>query len=221
MPTITKLQAQKNPKFINLFIDHQYAFSLPLEEIYRQKLKTGLILTKEQIDHLQKLGDYTKLLDRTIKYISLRPRSEHELTIWLTTKVKLSPESLTFTKIIDKLHQLDLLNDENFTNWWNEQRQTFKPRGPQLLRQELLQKGIDKQLIESVLEKLPSQTDNLRQLAGKKFRQLTGSHSHQITKSQNQTKQRNNEITKLRNFLLRKGFSYSQIKPVIDEILNE
>jgi regulatory protein len=215
MPQITKLQAQKNPKFINIFLDHQFTFSLPLEEVYRQKLKTGLQLTKEQSEKLLKLGNYAKLLDRTIKYISFRPRSEKEITDWLIQKVKLLPGSLTFSMLIKKLKQLDLHNDRKFAEWWIKQRQTFKPRGPRLLRQELRQKGVSLEIVDQVLEKIPRQTENIRQLMLKKIQQIkkTRKTNNKITKEQNK------DITsKLRNFLLRKGYHYDQIKTVIDEL---
>lgn len=53
---------------------------------------------------------------------------------------------------IDRLLELRMLDDEAFARLWLESRDRARPRGERALRQELAQKGIDRALIERLLE---------------------------------------------------------------------
>jgi regulatory protein len=80
-----------------------------------------------------------KLLNRAIKLLSLRPRSAAEL------------KQRGLAAAIPKLVELGLIDDQKFAHWWVEQRCRLNPRGNLALRIELKQKGIDQEIIESVL----------------------------------------------------------------------
>ncbi len=88
---------------------------------------------------------YEKLLQASIRFISYRPRSEKELRDFLSKKLarwKVAGSGL-ITKVIERMRELDYVDDAKFTAWWVEQRQTFKPKGMRLITQELKAKGID------------------------------------------------------------------------------
>src|SRR3989338_875669 len=199
---ITALKAQKNQQRVNVYLDGEFVFGLDLDDIYKHRLKIGLQLTHEQIDQILKDSEYHSVLEKVIRFISLRPRSEKELSTWLN---KHQVGTLLGDRVSQRLRELDLLNDQKFVDWWIASRSTYKPRGSKLLYQELLQKGIDRQLIDQALSQLPNQKPSISVLVRKKLPSLVKCPI-QIQK------------TKLYNFLLRKGYSYSDIKPVIDEL---
>jgi regulatory protein len=53
---------------------------------------------------------------------------------------------------IERLLELGMLDDRAFAEAWIASRDRARPRGERVLRQELLQKGIDRSLIDELLE---------------------------------------------------------------------
>jgi regulatory protein len=53
---------------------------------------------------------------------------------------------------IERLLELGMLDDRAFAETWIASRDRARPRGARVLRQELLQKGIDRALIDELLE---------------------------------------------------------------------
>ena len=91
-------------------------------------------------------SDY--LTDKALRLLSYRPRSIREITQRLT---KTNADTNTINRVINNLIDQNLLNDQEFAKWWVEQRVKFRPRGNFALTQELAQKGIAREIIESVL----------------------------------------------------------------------
>ena len=141
---------------------------------------------------------------KTAKYISLRPRSEKELRDYVSRKKV--PASI-INPLFEKLYSLKLLGDEEFASWWIDQRNTFRPRSVMQLRSELNQKGVSREIIESVLAKLVSiqtEIDAAKCLIQKKLKLLSRIDSRE-------------KKHKLMQFLMRKGFSWEIIEKAIQE----
>lgn len=143
---------------------------------------------------------YSVLLDKTLRLISLRPRSKKEITDYLKKK-KASPEEKL--KIFETLEKLNLVDDFAFAEWWLDQRSTFRPKGKIALKAELSQKGIDRLIIDQALvgvdevalaeKALQKKLEIYRSLSPLKFRQ------------------------KIANFLAQRGFSWEIIKKVLEQ----
>ena len=84
-------------------------------------------------------ADPKKQLNKALNFLSYRPRSVAEMC------------RHGLEAVVPKLIELDLLDDQKFARWWVDQRLTFRPRGNIALKSELLQKGIDREIIASVL----------------------------------------------------------------------
>ena len=94
--------------------------------------------------------DFGINLNRTLRFLSFRPRSEKEIADFLKKK---QVDSHNAQKIIDKLKEHKFLNDEEFASWWMEQRTMIKPRAIRVIKMELKQKGISKEIIEKIEQK--------------------------------------------------------------------
>lgn len=136
-----------------------------------------------------------KSYQQALHFLSYRPRSEREIRDFLLRK-KTSEDLIA--QVVGKLKQENLINDTEFVTWWLEQRADFNPRGKLALKQELLQKGIDKELIETELAKIKQ--EEYKNLARKV-----------LSKKSNPDKQ------KLLALLIRRGFNYQTAREVIDE----
>ncbi|MBI4058941.1 regulatory protein RecX [Candidatus Microgenomates bacterium] len=89
-----------------------------------------------------------EVLDRLIKFSTIRPRTEFEVKRWLIRK---KIEEKDSEVALSELKKAQLINDENFCRWWIEQRTTFRPKAPKLLVLELLKKGVDKELARQIV----------------------------------------------------------------------
>lgn len=107
------------------------------------------------------------------------------------------------SELILKLRELNLVNDKTYTQQYINSRKTKK--GPEVLRQELKQKGITNELIEENISKL----DNKQQQQA----MLTILEKNQWRLKGNRFKQRQ----KAYNFLIRRGFSKALINEVLEE----
>jgi len=153
---------------------------------------------------IKTIQDIAKLLQKTIKFISIRPRSQKEITFYLQKK---SPKNQEKQKLVLKeLLNLGLVDDEAFVDWWLEQRATFRPKGKKALMMELRLKGIDRDLIERSLAEKVDEAVLAKKLALKRLSFLKKLPS-EVRKE------------KLFGFLGRRGFSWEIIRKTLDEIL--
>jgi regulatory protein len=82
-------------------------------------------------------------------YLELRSRSVEELRRRLLKSA--FPEVLV-EQTLDRLVEVGILDDRAFASAWVESRDRARPRGQTALRRELTLKGIDRELIASILE---------------------------------------------------------------------
>ncbi len=157
MATITAVKPQKRSGRYNIYIDGDFAFGVSEEVVLRHNLKEGKNLSLKDVENLTYEDSVEKLVEKSLRFLSYRPRAEQEIrnNLWKHIKkgsvdFKADPK-LVVNKVIKKLRGLDLVDDEGFSNWWVDQRITFKPRGKLLLRKELFEKGVSSEVIDKVL----------------------------------------------------------------------
>jgi len=153
------------------------------------------------------MDDFEKFYKAAIRYLSFRPHSEKELSDYLAKK---KCDELTAKRILDSLKRDKFLNDEEFTRWWVEQRTILKPKASRVIKYELKQKGISRELIDSFFENSddsPSDFDNAIKLAEKKLRTIHDQTDKYKVKE------------KLGRYLASKGFDWDTIKAAIDRVL--
>lgn len=142
------------------------------------------------------------------KLISGRPRSTHELEVYLTKKAKeyalaIADQEVFVQRIIAKLTKLDFLNDTAFVKWWVENRSSFRPRGKTGLIAELRAKGIRKNDLDTFFSASDlDEVELAKQVLFKKHRTLSLYDSQTYRK-------------KATDLLLRRGFSFGIIKQAL------
>lgn len=200
MHTITALTSQqRRTNRVNVFLDGEYAFSLALDVAAR--LRVGDSLSAEQIAALQAADAVVRGKEQAVGLISRRPRSVAEIARYLNQK---GYDAAAVDTIVADLQRVDLLNDDAFARYWVEQRETFRPRSHLALRQELMQKGVARDLITLVLADVDEETAAYRAAEPK---------ARQWARLPEQAFQQ-----KLGQFLLRRGFQYDIIKQVTNNL---
>lgn len=200
MVEITKIKSQKNKHRANIYLDNKFAFGLDADNFLKAGLRVGQKLTEKQVEGLIFKNEFQKFLDRTLRLISFRPRSEKEIRIYLQRK-KAPPKLIE--KIVTRLKKIKQIDDQKFTYWWVDQRLTFRPRGKFGLIMELKQKGIEKEIVEKVVNEKVNELPLAKKLAQKKLKTYQNLPKREFRQ-------------KMSAFLARRGFSWETIREVIE-----
>lgn len=195
--TAIKQQVKRVDRY-SIYLDGKYSFSLGEHELLRLGLHSGKELTEEELATYQDESAFGKWFDKTLNLLSFRLRSEWELRDYLRRK-DCPPELMD--RILNKLSINGYVNDEQFAKRWVENRRLMKATSRRRLSQELRQKRISSDIIDTVLAEDREEIDEqevLRQLVEKK-------------------RPRYPDQLKLMQYLARQGYSYDDIKQVLQE----
>jgi regulatory protein len=197
--TITALVAQKkNPDRVNVYLDGKFAFGLAAIEAVR--LRRGQVLTEADIERLQTADDVEKAREKALRFLGNRPRSEWEVRQNL---LKAGYGNETLDRVLNRLRGVGLVDDAAFVRYWIDNRSQFNPRGEVALRQELRRKGVDREVIDAVLEESEHAEDQAAVQAAlakaDRYRQLP----------------RQEFVQKLGAYLARRGFNYETVREAV------
>jgi regulatory protein len=197
--TITKLEIQKRAKErVNVFLDEKFAFGVTLNVAL--ELKKGQFLSDAEIRQLTEQDERHQAYARALYYLGFRARSRGEVERYLREK-EFSPEAVTWA--VQRLVAEKYLDDEAFAQTWTDNRQTHKPKSRRALNQELRQKGVDGQTIETILSEVDEDEAARQALAGK-LRQWQNLDEETFRK-------------KAMGFLGRRGFGFAICRAAVDE----
>lgn len=151
----------------------------------------------DQADNIDK-GKLQESITRSLKLISIRPRTEKEISEFVQKKFgeKIIEKTLEFLK------NKKFLDDLEFAKWWIEQRMEFRPKSNIILKNELLQKGVDRNIIEEVLSESSNEEEAVRKLLQKNLRKFGD-----LTNREN--------FQKAAQFFQRKGFSWNTVEKIL------
>lgn len=201
---ITAIESQKkNPQRVNVSLDGEFAFSLA--RIVAAWLKVGQELSEEKIATLQAEDKHEAAFQKSMHFLSFRPRSSAEIRQNLT---KHGFAETLVEETIQRLQHDGLVDDAAFAKTWVENRNTFHQRSKVALRMELHRKGLPNEIVQSVLEKNVDE-EALAFIAARKYARRLVNLDKPVFHQ------------KLGGFLGRRGFSYSTIAPVISKVWKE
>lgn len=195
--TDIKQQKKRSDRY-SVYIDGEYSFGLSENDLAYLRLHKGQEFTPQQLEEMRQASVIGKAYDKALNYVSIRPRSEHEITKYLQRK-QYQPEIIQ--EVITKLKKLELVDDGAFAYKWVEWRQSTTPRSRRRLQAELVQKGIERVIIDEVLGGI-DQSEEME--AAKAI----------ITKRG----YRYSDRRKLMAYLARQGFNYDVIQAALSEI---
>jgi regulatory protein len=138
-----------------------------------------------------------KMFGATLRYVGIRPRSEWEMRSYLQRK-HASPALVD--SILNKLSKSGIIDDLAFAKAWVESRRLLRPTSKRKLQQELRAKRVSDEVIGQVLAAdAADERLVLQELAVKKRGRYV-------------------DDMKLMQYLVRQGFSYDDVKAVVQEL---
>ena len=196
MGIITDVKFQKkNHARVSVFVDGEFFCGMQSITAAKEGIKPGAEIDEAWLLQAIAESESAEAFDKALSYLSKAPRTKKEIENSLYKK---EYPSFAVNATIQKLTDYGYLDDERYVDGYL----SFYSgdRGVKRLKVDLMQKGVDKNLLEEKLSALPRQEDAAR-LAAKKYLRT----------------HRDADKNKLRAHLYSKGFEYSVISDVVGE----
>lgn len=190
-------------KKIHILIDGEYQITTDIDFWAEHFYKDGENITQEQYDSLCNEINYKKAVDKCYDLLSRRDHSIKELRQKLIRTV----DEKNADRAIDKMIDYGYLDDEKYAENLVKYLSTAKNMSSNFIKQEMYKRGISPDIISNVLE--DSEIDNVKSVT-----ELI------LTKYRNKLNAEDG-IKKVTASLMRKGFSYYDIRKAFENIENE
>ena len=207
MGKITKIEIQKrNKNRVNIYIDEVYSFAVSTELVYKQGLKTNMEVDEEKLQEVAEAENLDKCKNTALRIIEKSYKTELELKDKLKEK---GYDEKAIKYSIDFLKEYKFIDDIKYAEMYIKDR--LRNSGVKKIKYSLIRKGVSEDIIDEVLNNVD--TENQKnvaiELTEKKYNQL-------IKRGNDQYKIKN----KVFRFLQGKGYEYSLITEVINQVIN-
>lgn len=193
---IIKTEIGKGSK-LYLYADDEYVMSIDSDIWYSLDYTDGDEIDEEELNELKSLVNARLAYAQAIRFLTLRSHSENELYKKLLKK----HSRLSAEYAIAKCRELGFLDDADFASRYAKELAENKKYGVARIRQELLLKGIDRDLIDNAISSVDTDySDNIIQIVEKKYSNCL-----------NDDKGKRRMIAGL----MRLGYTYSDIKSAL------
>jgi regulatory protein len=199
--TSLKIQA-KDKNRVNVFLNDEFAFAVSLNAALG--LHKGQPLSEAEIEQLKRDDEQQRAYNKALFFLGFRPRSQAEIEQYLREKEVPPPVIET---VVQRLLAEKYLDDETFARLWVENREHSRPRSARALRYELQQKGVDKTVINELVETVDDEAAAWAAVEAKLARW--------------QTLEPPEFFKKLSGFLARRGFTYEVTRRIYKRALAE
>lgn len=193
----------KRKKLSALYIDGEFAMKLDTETIIASRYSVGSEISDEELKELIEQSDEKRAKEKALWLISYRDHSKRELE----TKISKTADKEAAKKAVERMEELGLVNDEKFARRYAEELINSKHLSVRGAKYKLSEKGIDRELIEQILEELdPDPREHIAILLETKYRNAI-----------NDEKGRRRAVAALQ----RMGYSWGDISAVLEEYTEE
>lgn len=198
------IQAQKGRgKKVHILLDSEYQITTDIDFWSEYGVADGTEISDQEWELLKNDMNYRKALNKGADLLSRRSHSVYELK----SKIMRTCDPVSAEKAVEKFLEFGYLNDEAFAAELAEHLFKVKNYSERNVRSELYKRGIDKEIINSVLSHNETDPlDSIIYIVNKRyFKKLSEDGGRE----------------KVIAALMRKGFSYSDIKTALNRIENE
>lgn len=187
-----------------LYIDGEFAMKLDTETLLINHIKAGVEISDEQLHQLIEDSNNKRAKEKALWLISYRDHSKKELI----DKIKRTSSEESAVAAVERLTELGLVNDEAYARrYYKELTQGSKHLSPRGARYKLMEKGIDRDLIDIIVEETDiDEREQIRTIINSKYRNFNADE-----KSKKRTV----------SALQRKGFRWEDIKSVMEDYEEE
>lgn len=200
---VTGLEKMEGSSRWKVEVDGEYWNILDAEIIVRFRLKKGAAVTEELLRKALDAAEYRRARERALYLLDRKDYSSWELGQKLARNV--SPE--TARKVVERLQELSLLNDEEYARKLARHYILQKHQGPRRAVLELRKRGIDAALAAEAVDEVEPEEGELLALCRRKY----------ARKLETDEKGREKVIAAL----MRLGHGYYDAAGAVDAVLEE
>jgi len=186
-----------------LFIDGEFAMNIDTETLLKSGFKLGRELTDEQLHELIQSSESRRASEKALYLLEHRSHSQKELADKISRVTTREAAEQAAQHMVD----IGLVNDEEYARSLAANLLGSKGFSASRTQQELLQKGIDKELAQQIIEEIaPDPVKKITALIHKKY-----------IRTLNDEKGRRRSIAALQ----RLGFRWDDIRTALNQLNNE
>lgn len=195
---ITAIEPRRH-RLSQLYLDGEAAVRVDTETLIKTGWKPGMEITDEELHALLEASEERRAREKALYLLEYRSHSKKELA----DKISRTTSREAAEAAVEKMEELGLMNDESYARQLASSLLERKGYGVRRARQELLHKGIDRELVEEILlETAPDPEEKLREIVERKYqRQLQDEKGYRRTVAA----------------LQRLGYGWEDIKSVLEE----
>lgn len=157
---ITSIEPQKKNKTrYSLYIDGEFACGVQDEVALRFKLAKDKEITEKELEQIKAEDEFMLARQATARYLQLRLHSTNEIKYYLRRK-EFSEDNINRT--IEYFKTKGDINDVLFAEKYIQSKRKLKPVGKLKLKKELIEKGVDKNIIDEILRNIIADEDELQ-----------------------------------------------------------
>lgn len=182
-----------------LYLDGEYAVEIDRETLIESRFSENSEITDEELFSLLEESKYNRAKSKAIWLISQRDYSKKTLFY----KLLRDHEEEPVKRAVERMEELGLLDDEEYARKYAKDLIEIKHLGLKGAKYKLMEKGIDKELAEQVLSEIETDPkEHIRLLIERKYEKDL--HDEKGTR-------------RAVSALMRKGYSWDDIKSVLEE----
>lgn len=164
--TITNI-VPKRKKLSALYIDGEYALKIDTETIISSPYSVGSEISDDELKELIEMSGEKRAKEKALWLLSNRDHSKRELE----TKIRRTEDADAAKKAVERMEELGLVDDEKFAERYAEQLINIKHLSVKGAKYKLLEKGIDKDLADEILDELsPDPREHIEILIERKYK---------------------------------------------------
>ena len=197
-------QDHKQRQRYHIDVEDEYAFSVHEDILIKYNLFRGTTIDESFYGEVLHAEERHRAYLAALRYLGIKPRTRRQLKTYLRAK---GYSEQVGEEVCAQLAEQRYIDDRAFARQWVEERLRLKPRSSCMLRMELAQKGLEKEIVEEALRAITpeDELEAARALVEKKLRRTMGRPSPE-------------EERKLLGLLGRKGFSHSILQQIRSEL---
>lgn len=203
---ITMIEVQKNNKDrFNLYIDGEFKMGIDSATYVQFNLRKGDTLTKERLAEIEHYDSYRRAINSALVYLSYKKRTEKEIRDYLK-KGEIQEE--TINRVIKYCQDNRYIDHRDYCISLMNTMILTTDKGPDIYRQKLFEKGIEKPMIDEYYEQYTAQMDEERmvKLIDKQMTKQLKKNSHKMAEQ------------KTMQTLLQKGYNLNIVLPYMKEM---
>ena len=196
MPTITKIETQKNKKRVNIFVDGSFFCGLNKETAILFGLKENKEIDEQKLREAAFESEVKSAFEKGLDYLGRRMHTKKELCDKLVLK---GYEKEVAKKAIEKMEEYRYIDDMLFAKQFATENKKYSKK---MLQEKLYQKGVSRDIVSQIIgDRAPEDEFELCKVAAEKYLK-----SKPVKTAL--------DLQKLQASLARKGFDFDVINKV-------